>query len=151
MTNPMPIGMAEARCRLFADSNGQISGVVAASGSPKFVAAAVGGSALAAGIGQAVHQNHLFNDCMMANGWVPGAAPVASPVPTQIATVTVLPPPLPPVEAAPIEPPAPVAYTYRQPAYDLPVNCLFQSEAGRTILWVPESECRGRGGAPMRI
>src|SRR5260221_13054763 len=97
--------------------------------SPKFIAAAVGGSVLAAGIGQAVHQNHLFNDCMMANGWVPGAAPVASAAPTQVAAFPVAPPP-PLIEVVPIAPPAAVAYTYRQPAYDLPGNCLFQCEAG---------------------
>jgi len=147
-TNGMPIGMAEARCRLFADSNGQINGVVAASGSPKFVAAAVGGSVIAAGIGQAVHQNHLFNDCMMANGWVPGGPPVAGAAPVQIAAVTVAPPPA-PIEAAPIAPPL-VAYTYRQPAYDESVNCIFQGAAGRSILWLSESVCRGQGGVPMR-
>jgi hypothetical protein len=149
-TNGMPIGMAEARCRLFADSNGQINGFVAASGSPKFVAGAVAGSAIGAGLAQAVHQNHLFNDCMMANGWVPGGPPVAGAAPTQIAAVS-LAAPAPPVEAAPVAPPTLVAYTYRQPAYDEAVNCIFQGAAGRSILFLAESVCRGQGGIPARL
>jgi len=62
-------GVVAGRCKLMAMS-GQTSGYVAASGSPKFVAAAVGGGILAGGIASAVREQNIFNACMEASGFV---------------------------------------------------------------------------------
>lgn len=66
-----------ARCRIFARSN-QSGFAFGAAGSPRFVATAVGGAAIGAGIAGAVQNNQNYNDCMMARGWR-----VANRMPTQ--------------------------------------------------------------------
>lgn len=62
-------GVVSGQCKLMAMS-GQTSGYVSASGSPRFVAAAVGTSVLVGSIASAVHQQKIYNACMEASGFV---------------------------------------------------------------------------------
>ncbi len=65
--NVQDLGPNKAQCRLFA--RGSDPGYsFSAYGSPRFVAASMGGAALGAAIGSAVRQNSNFNDCMEARG-----------------------------------------------------------------------------------
>lgn len=81
-------GVVSGQCKLMAMS-GQTSGYVAASGSTRFVAAAVGTSVLVGGIASAVHQQNIYNACMEASGFVVtdgGAAPPQVPAQQMNAT-----------------------------------------------------------------
>lgn len=64
------IGVASAKCDLFAQSGGTET-VAAATGSPKFVGISMGAMALAGAIDTAARQVRLYNDCMLASGWTP--------------------------------------------------------------------------------
>lgn len=66
----MPV--ASAKCDIFAQSGGTAT-VAAAQGTPKFVGISMGAMVLASAIDNAAKQARLYNDCMMAAGWVPAA------------------------------------------------------------------------------
>jgi hypothetical protein len=67
--SPLSYDQQAAQCRLFARGIMPSGGFIAASGSPQFVGATMGGYALGAAIGGAIRINQNFNDCMLASGW----------------------------------------------------------------------------------
>lgn len=67
-------GQASGQCKLLAMGANSGGGFVAASGSPKFVGAAVGASLLAGAIVGAVRQSQAYDACMEASGFVAGPA-----------------------------------------------------------------------------
>src|SRR5579862_9535452 len=59
-------GVVSGRCKLLAMSGGTVA-AVGASGSPRFVAAAVGTGILVGGVASAVHEQNVYNACMEAS------------------------------------------------------------------------------------
>ena len=94
-----PPGVAQGNCKLMALTNGAPSGTFAASGSPKFVAAAAAGDAVGSAIGSAIRQKAIYDACMEATGYLSVAAP-STPIPP--AANTTAPAPIAPASVTPM-------------------------------------------------